>query len=162
MFSLNMFCRDILHKPVVIGKSVFVQSTRMLLNCSILCRTHLSITVAACGHMSCFWCVHNAMHVLHESHCPVCRQPYKHFPSICQLLHHLLLKLEPAEYKRREKEGLGECSKHKDKPLSVSYFLDGNCVHCVLCTTMSSTHIHFDDVSYVVIMVESKLLYLVF
>jgi hypothetical protein len=39
--------------------------------------------------------------------------------SICQLLHHLLLKLEPVEYKRREKEVLGECPKHKGKPLSV-------------------------------------------
>ncbi|XP_006647532.1 E3 ubiquitin-protein ligase PRT1-like [Oryza brachyantha] len=71
-------CLDLLYKPVVI----------------------------ACGHMSCFWCVHKAMHVIRESHCAVCRQPYKHFPSICQLLHHLLIKLEPVEYKRREKEVL--------------------------------------------------------
>ncbi|CAO2039713.1 unnamed protein product [Urochloa humidicola] len=69
-------CLDLLYKPVVIS----------------------------CGHMSCFWCVHQAMHSFQESHCAVCRQPYKHFPSICQLMHHLLLKLEPADYKRREKE----------------------------------------------------------
>ncbi|CAL4886648.1 unnamed protein product [Urochloa decumbens] len=69
-------CLDLLYKPVVIS----------------------------CGHMSCFWCVQQAMHIFQESHCAVCRQPYKHFPSICQLMHHLLLKLEPAEYKRREKE----------------------------------------------------------
>ncbi|XP_062219686.1 E3 ubiquitin-protein ligase PRT1-like isoform X2 [Phragmites australis] len=73
-------CLDLLYKPVVI----------------------------ACGHMSCFWCVHKAMHIVRESHCAVCRQPYKHFPSICQLLHHLILKLEPADYKRREKEVLEE------------------------------------------------------
>ncbi|CAL5020849.1 unnamed protein product [Urochloa decumbens] len=73
-------CLDLLYKPVVIS----------------------------CGHMSCFWCVQRAMHTFHESHCAVCRQPYKHFPSICQLMHHLLLKLEPAEYKRREKEILEE------------------------------------------------------
>ncbi|GJN21607.1 hypothetical protein PR202_gb09099 [Eleusine coracana subsp. coracana] len=36
--------------------------------------------------------------------CP--RQPYKHFPSICQLLHHLLLKLEPVDYERKGKEVL--------------------------------------------------------
>ncbi|KAJ1280026.1 hypothetical protein BS78_04G200700 [Paspalum vaginatum] len=64
--------------------------------------------VISCGHMSCFWCVHKTMHIIRESHCAICRQPYKHFPSICQLLHHLLLKLEPAEYKRREKEVLEE------------------------------------------------------
>jgi hypothetical protein len=74
----------------------------------ILFKTHFSSTGAACGHMSCFWCVHKAMHVFRESHCAVCRQPYKHFPSICQLMHHLILKLEPADYKRREKEVLGE------------------------------------------------------
>lgn len=71
-------CLELLYKPVVIG----------------------------CGHMSCFWCVHKAMHFVRESHCAICRQPYNHFPSICQLLHHLLLKLEPAEYKKREKEVL--------------------------------------------------------
>ncbi|KAL5212913.1 hypothetical protein ABZP36_023760 [Zizania latifolia] len=73
-------CLELLYKPVVIGKT--------------------------CGHMSCFWCVHKAMHFIRESHCAVCRQAYKHFPSICQLLHHLLIKLEPVEYKRREKEVL--------------------------------------------------------
>ncbi|XP_037452299.1 E3 ubiquitin-protein ligase PRT1-like [Triticum dicoccoides] len=62
--------------------------------------------VIACGHMSCFWCVHKAMHYARESHCAICRQPYTHFPSICQLLHHLLLKLEPVEYKKREMEVL--------------------------------------------------------
>lgn len=73
-------CLDLLYKPVVLP----------------------------CGHMSCFWCVHKAMHIFLESHCAVCRQPYIHFPSICQLLHHLLLKLETTDYKRREKEVLEE------------------------------------------------------
>ncbi|XP_010920334.1 E3 ubiquitin-protein ligase PRT1 isoform X2 [Elaeis guineensis] len=67
--------------------------------------------VLACGHISCFWCVYKAMHRLRASHCAICRQPYNHFPSICQLLHFLLLKLEPAAYKRREKEVL-EQEKH--------------------------------------------------
>ncbi|XP_047081938.1 E3 ubiquitin-protein ligase PRT1-like [Lolium rigidum] len=62
--------------------------------------------VIACGHMSCFWCVHKAMDYHRQSYCAICRQPYIHFPSICQLLHHLLLKLEPVEYKKREKEVL--------------------------------------------------------
>ncbi|XP_065020761.1 E3 ubiquitin-protein ligase PRT1-like isoform X1 [Musa acuminata AAA Group] len=73
-------CLDILYKPVVL----------------------------ACGHISCFWCVHKAMHGLRASHCAICRQPYVHFPSICQLLHFLLLKLEPVAYKRREMEILVE------------------------------------------------------
>ena len=86
----------------------FFTFTLQQLGYAILFKTHLSSTGAACGHMSCFWCVHKAMHVVRESHCAVCRQPYKHFPSICQLMHHLILKLEPADYKRREKEVLGE------------------------------------------------------
>ncbi|XP_010934264.2 E3 ubiquitin-protein ligase PRT1 [Elaeis guineensis] len=83
-FSNSLFqccvCLDLLYKPIVL----------------------------ACGHISCFWCVHKAMHGLRASHCAICRQPYNHFPSICELLHFLLLKLEPAAYKRREKEVLEE------------------------------------------------------
>ncbi|KAB2090116.1 hypothetical protein ES319_A03G104100v1 [Gossypium barbadense] len=60
--------------------------------------------VLACGHMSCFWCVYNAMNHVHESHCPICRCPYNHFPSVCQLLHFLLLKLYPVAYNRRERQ----------------------------------------------------------
>ncbi|KAL4273529.1 hypothetical protein GQ457_13G016870 [Hibiscus cannabinus] len=60
--------------------------------------------VLACGHMSCFWCVYNAMNHIHESNCPICRCPYNHFPSVCPLLHFLLLKLYPIAYKRREKQ----------------------------------------------------------
>ncbi|XP_039010165.1 E3 ubiquitin-protein ligase PRT1-like [Hibiscus syriacus] len=60
--------------------------------------------VLACGHMSCFWCVYNAMNHVHESNCPICRCPYNHFPSVCQLLHFLLLKLYPIAYKRRERQ----------------------------------------------------------
>lgn len=48
------------------------------------------------------------MHGLQASHCAICRQPYKHFPSICLLLHFLILKLEPVAYKRREMEVLGD------------------------------------------------------
>ncbi|KAJ6815032.1 E3 ubiquitin-protein ligase PRT1-like isoform X1 [Iris pallida] len=73
-------CLDLLHKPIVL----------------------------ACGHISCFWCVHKAMHDLQTSNCPICRHPYNHFPSICQLLHNLLLKMEPVAYKRREHEVLEE------------------------------------------------------
>lgn len=73
---------------------------------------HLSETsfsmFAACGHISCFWCVFNAMNIWHESNCPVCRHPYNHFPSICQLLHFLLMKLYPAIYKKRERQVTGE------------------------------------------------------
>ncbi|KAL7177349.1 hypothetical protein ACSBR2_030661 [Camellia fascicularis] len=73
-------CLDLLYKPVVLG----------------------------CGHISCFWCVFRAMDFYLVSHCPVCRHPYNHFPSICQLLHFLLLKLYPIAYKRREQKVIAE------------------------------------------------------
>ncbi|KAL3634391.1 hypothetical protein CASFOL_021445 [Castilleja foliolosa] len=69
-------CLDIMYKPVVL----------------------------ACGHISCFWCVFKAMDTIQESHCPVCRNPYNHFPRICNMLHGLLLKLYPSAYKRRERQ----------------------------------------------------------
>ncbi|XP_076915583.1 E3 ubiquitin-protein ligase PRT1-like [Bidens hawaiensis] len=58
--------------------------------------------VLACGHISCFWCVFEAMDIWQESRCPVCRHSYYHFPSICWLLHSVLLKLYPTAYKIRE------------------------------------------------------------
>ncbi|KAI3880387.1 hypothetical protein MKX03_020868 [Papaver bracteatum] len=69
-------CLELLHKPIVL----------------------------ACGHVSCFWCVHRAMDFGRESHCPICRREYNHFPSICELLHFLLLKMYPETYRRREKQ----------------------------------------------------------
>ncbi|XP_054779592.1 E3 ubiquitin-protein ligase PRT1 isoform X2 [Prosopis cineraria] len=48
------------------------------------------------------------MNPLRESHCPICRHPYYHFPTICQMLHFLLLKMYPAAYKRREIQTLEE------------------------------------------------------
>ncbi|KAJ7950419.1 E3 ubiquitin-protein ligase PRT1 [Quillaja saponaria] len=64
--------------------------------------------VLSCGHISCFWCVHNSMNGLSESHCPICRNPYYHFPTVCQMLHFLLLKMYPVAYKRRENQILEE------------------------------------------------------
>ncbi|KAL9431288.1 hypothetical protein AB3S75_026468 [Citrus x aurantiifolia] len=60
--------------------------------------------VLSCGHISCFWCVHRSMNGLRESHCPICRRPYNHFPSVCVMLHRLLLKMYPIAYKMREIE----------------------------------------------------------
>ncbi|KAL3531118.1 hypothetical protein ACH5RR_010440 [Cinchona calisaya] len=77
-------CLDLLYKPVVL----------------------------ACGHISCFWCVHKSMSGLRESHCPICRHPYHHFPTICQMLHFLLCKMYPVAYKRREIQIL-ECEKEQ-------------------------------------------------
>lgn len=73
-------CRDLLYKPIVLS----------------------------CGHISCFWCVHHSMSGLCESRCPTCRHPYIHFPTICQMLHFLLLKMYPVAYKRRENQILEE------------------------------------------------------
>ncbi|KAG4924854.1 hypothetical protein AAZX31_18G155300 [Glycine max] len=64
--------------------------------------------VLSCGHICCFWCVYNSMNCLRESQCPVCRNQYYHFPTVCQLLHFLLLKIYTAAYKRRENQTLEE------------------------------------------------------
>ncbi|XP_010532888.1 PREDICTED: E3 ubiquitin-protein ligase PRT1-like [Tarenaya hassleriana] len=64
--------------------------------------------VLSCGHLSCFWCVHKSMNGLRESHCPICRDPYLHFPSVCQKLHFLLKKLYPLAYRKREEQILKE------------------------------------------------------
>ena len=60
------------------------------------------LILAECGHVSCFWCVHESMDAVHESHCPICRHPYHYFPTICEMLHFLLIKLYPLAYKKRE------------------------------------------------------------
>ncbi|KAL2319497.1 hypothetical protein Fmac_028466 [Flemingia macrophylla] len=73
-------CLDLLYKPVVLS----------------------------CGHISCFWCVHKSMSGLRESHCPVCRHPYYHFPTVCLMLHFLLLKIYPDAYRMRENQTLEE------------------------------------------------------
>ncbi|KAJ4894529.1 E3 ubiquitin-protein ligase PRT1 [Raphanus sativus] len=58
--------------------------------------------VLSCGHISCFWCVHKSMSGFRVSHCPICRDPYLHFPTICQKLHFLLKKLYPIAHNKRE------------------------------------------------------------
>lgn len=73
-------CLDLLYKPVVL----------------------------ACGHASCFWCVRKSMSGHRESHCPLCRHPYHHFPTICQMFHALIIKMYPATYKRRANQILEE------------------------------------------------------
>ncbi|XP_068323897.1 E3 ubiquitin-protein ligase PRT1-like [Pyrus communis] len=73
-------CRDLLHKPIVLS----------------------------CGHISCFWCVHRSMSRERQSYCLLCRHPYNYFPTICQMLHFLLLKKYPVAYRRRELQILEE------------------------------------------------------
>lgn len=63
---------------------------------------------AACGHISCFWCVHQSMSDLSESHCPICRDPYVHFPAVCQKLHFLLKNIYPLAHNKRENQVLSE------------------------------------------------------
>ncbi|XVE78078.1 hypothetical protein DITRI_Ditri13aG0115000 [Diplodiscus trichospermus] len=79
-YFLCCVCLDLLYKPIVLH----------------------------CGHISCFWCVHKSMSYRNESYCPICRNPYSHFPGICQMLHFLLLKLYPITYKKREEQILEE------------------------------------------------------
>ncbi|KAK7338925.1 hypothetical protein VNO77_19559 [Canavalia gladiata] len=67
--------------------------------------------VLSCGHMCCFWCVYKSMNCLRESQCPVCRHQYYHFPTVCRMLHFLLLKIYTVPYKRRESQILEEENK---------------------------------------------------
>ncbi|KAK9053363.1 hypothetical protein SSX86_029996 [Deinandra increscens subsp. villosa] len=71
-----------------------------------------------CGHVSCFWCCQHSMHMRSESHCPLCRHPYHHFPAICHTLHFLLKKLYPVSYNRRNIQTL-EDEKHSTLGFSL-------------------------------------------
>lgn len=62
--------------------------------------------VLVCGHVTCFWCCHRSMDARGESHCPLCRHTYRHFPAICQMLHILLKKMYPVSYGRRKRQTL--------------------------------------------------------
>ncbi|KAL5990414.1 hypothetical protein ACLOJK_011314 [Asimina triloba] len=73
-------CLDFLYKPIVLGKKF----------------SDFSIHVDAAIFLV------SAMSGSRHSRCPICRNPYSHFPSICQLLHFLLLKIDPVAYRRRE------------------------------------------------------------
>lgn len=63
-------------------------------------------TVLVCGHVTCFWCCHYSMDMNSQSHCPLCRHPYRHFPAICQLLDKFLEKMYPISYDKRKSQTL--------------------------------------------------------
>lgn len=60
--------------------------------------------VNVCGHVFCFWCMHQAMNPYRPSQCPVCRSVYSRFPKVCEILHSFLLSNFPEDYNRREDE----------------------------------------------------------
>ncbi|MCL7022395.1 hypothetical protein MKW94_030550 [Papaver nudicaule] len=62
-----------------------------------------------------------------ESNCPICRHEYNHFPSICELLHFLLLKMYPITFKIREKQLLEE--EKKRDCFSPQLELSNSCVN---------------------------------
>uniref|UniRef100_A0A7N0RBL1 E3 ubiquitin-protein ligase PRT1 n=1 Tax=Kalanchoe fedtschenkoi TaxID=63787 RepID=A0A7N0RBL1_KALFE len=68
--------------------------------------------VLACGHICCFWCVFRTMNAVLESHCPICRHPYNHFPNVCRLLHFVIQTLYPIAYKKREIQVADEERQH--------------------------------------------------
>ncbi|ESQ37127.1 hypothetical protein EUTSA_v10002569mg [Eutrema salsugineum] len=80
--------------------------------------------VLSCGHLSCFWCVHNSMNGLRKSHCPICRDPYVHFPSVCQKLHFLLKKIYPLAHKKREEQVLKDEQEHACFSPQIDVVLD--------------------------------------
>ncbi|XP_058101501.1 E3 ubiquitin-protein ligase PRT1 [Magnolia sinica] len=105
--------------------------------------------VLACGHISCFWCVHKAMNSFRQSHCPICRHPYNHFPGICELLHFLLMKVEPVAYKRMEMQVLEEEKKADCFSPQIDDQLATKMVHSskepdlLVCSPYSSTECHY-------------------
>ncbi|XP_076894794.1 E3 ubiquitin-protein ligase PRT1-like isoform X1 [Bidens hawaiensis] len=98
-------CLDLLYKPVVL----------------------------VCGHVTCFWCCHRSMDMRGQSHCPLCRHPYRHFPATCQMLDVFIKKLYPISYGRRKKQALD------DKQQSSSGFaLDEELDHLSIADNLSS------------------------
>lgn len=75
--------------------------------------------------------------MLRESHCPICRRPYNHFPGVCVMLHRLLLKMYPIAYKMREIEILGKSSHFSH----VYYDLHTNFNACTIT--------HYENILYI-------------
>eukprot|EP00747_Dinoflagellata_sp_TGD_P187417 gnl/TRDRNA2_/TRDRNA2_45064_c0_seq1.p1 gnl/TRDRNA2_/TRDRNA2_45064_c0~~gnl/TRDRNA2_/TRDRNA2_45064_c0_seq1.p1 ORF type:complete len:468 (-),score=87.63 gnl/TRDRNA2_/TRDRNA2_45064_c0_seq1:89-1441(-) len=69
--------------------------------CAICCELLHKPCVASCGHPFCFWCLHLAMSPLAPSACPLCRNPFAHFASICRPLHYAVARLFPQEHEKR-------------------------------------------------------------
>ncbi|KAI3802091.1 hypothetical protein L1987_30216 [Smallanthus sonchifolius] len=80
--------------------------------------------VLVCGHVTCFWCCHRSMDMRGQSHCPLCRHPYCHFPAICQMLDIFLKKMYPISYGRRKKQTLEDKQQN-----SLCYALDEELRH---------------------------------
>ncbi|XP_065875068.1 E3 ubiquitin-protein ligase PRT1 [Euphorbia lathyris] len=95
-------------KDISTGASTEMEEISDSFTCSICLDLLYKPVVLSCGHVSCFWCVHKSMDSIHESHCPICRHPYYHFPTISWTLHLLLLKLYPIAYRIREEQILEE------------------------------------------------------
>lgn len=106
-FGFTSLCRDLLYKPIVLCKAALFSRDARDYAISLINYVFFSSLFAACGHICCFWCVYNSMNCLRESQCPVCRHQYYHFPTVCQMLHFLLLKIYSVPYKRREEQTLG-------------------------------------------------------
>ncbi|XP_021981813.1 E3 ubiquitin-protein ligase PRT1 isoform X2 [Helianthus annuus] len=64
--------------------------------------------VLVCGHVTCLWCCYQSMDKRGQSHCPLCRHPYRHFPAICRTLDIFLNKMYPISYDRRKKQTLDD------------------------------------------------------
>ncbi|XP_060178884.1 E3 ubiquitin-protein ligase PRT1-like [Lycium barbarum] len=104
-------CLELLYKPVVLG----------------------------CGHIACFWCIFKAMNTWRESRCPICRNPYHHFPSVCRLMHSLLVKLYPLASARRVKQVEEEEKKLETySPEFDDYLSESSCKTDLVLDTASS------------------------
>jgi hypothetical protein len=97
----------------------------------------VSSIFAACGHICCFWCVYKSMNCLRESQCPTCRHQYYHFPTVCQTLHFLLLKIYPVAYNRRINQTLGMS---RSLTVCISIFKYRHMISLVSNVTSLSSH----------------------
>ncbi|KAL8213941.1 hypothetical protein R6Q57_003390 [Mikania cordata] len=110
-------CLDLLYKPVVL----------------------------VCGHVTCFWCCHKSMDKRGQSHCPLCRHPYRHFPAICLMLDIFLNKMYPISYGIREKQTLDDkqqglfCFAPYDENKSNDGSSGGNCKQVTVADALCSS-----------------------
>ena len=91
----------------------------------------LSPQVKACAHAACFWCTHRAMDSLAESHCHLCRAPFRHLGAVCEPLHLHVVRAFPEEAARRQAdEALADAEGRGAAPPVSNAPVDLTCHNC--------------------------------
>ena len=73
-------------------------------SCSICHSLLWKPCVNVCGHAFCFWCIHQAMEWLQDSHCPLCRTGFSQLAFPCAPMHRFLLRAFPEKMAARSEE----------------------------------------------------------